>query len=404
MGGVAEASRAGAERASPHPVRGGPEPGRAADRRGRRPLPRLLEEPDHRRDAAPPARAGRGGGAARAHRRDVPRARRSTSPRTARCSTWPCGRPRDATIVVDGADVVPGVHAVLDRMADFSEPGARRRLDRLHRPAASATWSTSASAAPTSGRRMAYDALRDYSERRHDLPVRLQRRRHRLRARPPATSTRPRRSSSSRRRPSPPWRRSPTPTAARAWLPAARCGDERAVAKHFVAVSTNAAEVAKFGIDTANMFEFWDWVGGRYSFDSAIGLSLMIAIGPEHFRRDARRLPRDGRALPHRAVRGATCRCSSACIGVWYANFFGAETHAVLPYSQYLARLPVYLQQLDMESQRQVGRPRRPARRLPDRARRVGHAGHQRPARLLPAHPPGHAADPGRLHRLRPHA
>ena len=84
------------------------------------------------------------------------------------------------------------------------------------------------------------------------------------------------------------------------------------MAKHFVAVSTNAEEVAKFGIDTANMFEFWDWVGGRYSYDSAIGLSLMIAIGPDALPRDARRLPRDGRALPHRARSRRTCRCCSA--------------------------------------------------------------------------------------------
>ena len=90
---------------------------------------------------------------------------------------------------------------------------------------------------------------------------------------------------------------------ARDWLLAGLKGDESAIAKHFVAVSTNAAEVAKFGIDTANMFGFWDWVGGRYSMDSAIGLSTMLAIGPEHFPRDARGLPRDGRALPHRALR-----------------------------------------------------------------------------------------------------
>ena len=123
-------------------------------------------------------------------------------------------------------------------------------------------------------------------------------------------------------------------------------------------MSTNAEEVAKFGIDTANMFEFWDWVGGRYSYDSAIGLSLMIAIGPDHFRGHARRLPRDGRALPHRAVR-ANLPVLLGLIGIWYNNFFGAETHAVLPYDQYLARFSAYLQQLDMESNGKSRRPRR---------------------------------------------
>ena len=98
------------------------------------------------------------------------------------------------------------------------------------------------------------------------------------------------------------------------------------------------------------MFEFWDWVGGRYSYDSAIGLSLMIAIGPEQFARDARRASTrsTSTSAPRRSSR--TCRCCSACIGIWYDDFFGAETQAILPYSQYLARFPAYLQQLDMES------------------------------------------------------
>ena len=108
--------------------------------------------------------------------------------------------------------------------------------------------------------------------------------------------------------------------------------------------------MSKFGIDTANMFEFWDWVGGRYSMDSAIGLSTMIAIGPEQLPRDARRLPRDGRALPDGPVRDATCPCSLGLLTVWYTDFFGAETVAVLPYDQYLKRFPAYLQQLTMES------------------------------------------------------
>jgi glucose-6-phosphate isomerase len=136
--------------------------------------------------------------------------------------------------------------------------------------------------------------------------------------------------------------------AARAWA-LARLKDEAAVAKHFVAVSTNAAEVAKFGIDTANMFEFWDWVGGRYSYDSAIGLSLMLAIGPEHFRamlEGFHAMDEHFRTAPFER----NLPVLLGLLGVWYDNFFGARTHAVLPYSHYLGRLPAYLQQLDMES------------------------------------------------------
>jgi glucose-6-phosphate isomerase len=136
--------------------------------------------------------------------------------------------------------------------------------------------------------------------------------------------------------------------AARDWSLRA-LGDERAVARHFVAVSTNAAEVEKFGIDTANMFEFWDWVGGRYSVDSAIGLSLMIAVGAEHFRAmlaGMHEMDEHFRTAPFER----NLPVLLGLIGVWYVNFFGAESHAVLPYSHYLARLPFYLQQLDMES------------------------------------------------------
>jgi glucose-6-phosphate isomerase len=134
---------------------------------------------------------------------------------------------------------------------------------------------------------------------------------------------------------------------ARAWC--VKALGEPAVAKHFVAVSTNAGEVGKFGIDTANMFGFWDWVGGRYSVDSAIGLSLMVAIGPAGFREflaGFRELDQHFRSAPFER----NLPVLMALLGVWYNNFFGAETHAVLPYDQYLARLPAYLQQLDMES------------------------------------------------------
>ena len=136
---------------------------------------------------------------------------------------------------------------------------------------------------------------------------------------------------------------------ARSWLLAGLGGDEAAVARHFVAVSTNAAEVAKFGIDTANMFEFWDWVGGRYSMVSAIGLSTMLAIGPEHFRAML-----DGFHQMDEHFRTAPFERNlpvlMGLLGVWYTDFFGAQTVAVLPYEQYLKRFPAYLQQLTMES------------------------------------------------------
>ena len=135
---------------------------------------------------------------------------------------------------------------------------------------------------------------------------------------------------------------------ARAWLLDA-LGDEAAVARHFVAVSTNADQVASFGIDPANMFGFWDWVGGRYSYPSAIGLSLMVAIGPDRFEEllaGFHAIDEHFRTTPFER----NLPVLLGLLGVWYINFFGAETHAVLPYHQYLERFPAYLQQLDMES------------------------------------------------------
>ncbi len=135
---------------------------------------------------------------------------------------------------------------------------------------------------------------------------------------------------------------------AREWS-LAKLGDDAAVAKHFVAVSTNAEEVAKFGIDTDNMFEFWDWVGGRYSFDSAIGLSLMVSIGPDAFRdmlAGFYAMDEHFRTAPVES----NLPMLLGLIGVWYDDFFGAETVAILPYSQYLEHLPAYFQQLEMES------------------------------------------------------
>ena len=138
-------------------------------------------------------------------------------------------------------------------------------------------------------------------------------------------------------------------TAARDWLLGGLGGDLCAVARHFVAVSTNYAEVRKFGIDTANMFEFWDWVGGRYSMDSAIGLSTMLAIGPAQFREmleGFHEMDEHFRTTPF----ARNLPVMMALLGIWYNNFFGAETVAVLPYEQYLKRFPAYLQQLTMES------------------------------------------------------
>jgi glucose-6-phosphate isomerase len=136
---------------------------------------------------------------------------------------------------------------------------------------------------------------------------------------------------------------------AREWLLKGFGGDARAVAKHFVAVSTNRAEVAKFGIDTANMFGFWDWVGGRYSMDSAIGLSTMLAIGPENFRAllaGFHQMDEHFRTAPFER----NLPVLMGLLGIWYTEFFGAQTVAVLPYEQYLKRFPAYLQQLTMES------------------------------------------------------
>jgi glucose-6-phosphate isomerase len=254
--------------------------------------------------------------------------------------------PRGTRILVDGQDVVPGVHAVLDRMADFS---ARVRAGAwtgfTGKPIRSVV--NIGIGGSDLGPVMAYEALRHYSERR--LTVRFV---SNVDGTDFVEATRD---------------LDPAETlfvvssktfttqetlanahAARDWsLRALR--DPKAVARHFVAVSTNAAEVAKFGIDTANMFEFWDWVGGRYSYDSAIGLSLMIAIGPEHFRAmlaGFREMDEHFRTAPFEG----NLPVLLGLLGIWYVNFFGAESHAVLPYSHYLARLPFYLQQLDMES------------------------------------------------------
>jgi len=255
--------------------------------------------------------------------------------------------PRDATIVVDGENVVPKVHAVLDRMANFA--------DRLR----SGEWKGYTGkrirnvvnvgiGGSDLGPVMAYEALKHYSDRAMifrfvsnvdgtDFAEAVQ-------------------------------DLDPTETlfvissktfttletmtnaqTARAWSLAGLAGDEQSVAKHFVAVSTNTSEVAKFGIDTANMFEFWDWVGGRYSMDSAIGLSTMVAVGPENFRallHGFHQMDEHFRTTPFER----NLPVLMGLLALWYNDFFGAQTVAVLPYEQYLKRFPAYLQQLTMES------------------------------------------------------
>ena len=254
--------------------------------------------------------------------------------------------PRDAEILVDGANVVPDVHAVLDHMADFA--------DRVR----SGAWQGFTGkpirnivnigiGGSDLGPVMAYEALRHYSQR--DLTFRFVSNvdatdfveatqdldaAETLFIVASKTFTTQETMTNAR--------------TARAWL-LERLRDEKAVANHFVAVSTNAGEVSKFGIDTANMFGFWDWVGGRYSMDSAIGISTMIAIGPAHFRA----LLYGFHAMDEHFRSEPLERNMPVLMGllaVWYNNFLGAETQAVLPYDQYLKRFPAYLQQLTMES------------------------------------------------------
>ncbi|MGH2509164.1 MAG: glucose-6-phosphate isomerase, partial [Ktedonobacteraceae bacterium] len=254
--------------------------------------------------------------------------------------------PKGSSILVDGQNVVPEVHAVLEKMANFA--------NRVR----SGTWVGHTGkriraivnigiGGSDLGPAMAYEALKHYSDRSitarfvsnidgtdfveatRDLdPAET------LFVISSKTFTTLETLTNAR--------------SARAWCLKA-LGDESAVAKHFVAVSTNAEEVAKFGIDPANMFEFWDWVGGRYSYDSAIGLALMIALGPENFSAmlaGFHEMDEHFRTAPFTH----NLPVILALLGIWYNNFFGAETVAILPYDQYLNRLSAYLQQLDMES------------------------------------------------------
>ncbi|MEU6732952.1 glucose-6-phosphate isomerase [Streptomyces physcomitrii] len=255
--------------------------------------------------------------------------------------------PRDAVIEVDGADVVPEVHAVLDRMSAFADRvRGGEWTGHTGRPIRNVV--NIGIGGSDLGPAMAYEVLRSFTDRA--LTVRFVSNvdgadlHEAVRDLDPAetlfviasktfttieTIT--------------------NATSARDWLLTELRAGQEAVAKHFVALSTNAEKVAAFGIDTDNMFEFWEWVGGRYSYDSAIGLALMIAIGPERFREML-----DGFHLVDEHFRTAPPEANAplllGLLGIWYGNFHDAQSHAVLPYSHYLSRFTAYLQQLDMES------------------------------------------------------
>jgi len=255
--------------------------------------------------------------------------------------------PKGTVVTVDGRNVVPDVHAVLEKMAAFADR-VRSGAWKGHTGKRIKTVINIGIGGSDLGPVMAYEALRHYSDRtiefRFVSNVDSTDIAEATRGADPAetlfiisskTFTTLETMTNAR--------------TARAWALKGLGGNEKAIAKHFVAVSTNGAKVAEFGIDTANMFEFWDWVGGRYSMDSAIGLSTMIAIGPANFREmlagfhamdEHYRTSPFARNIP--AIMGL--------IGVWNTDVLGAETVAVLPYEQYLKRFPAYLQQLTMES------------------------------------------------------
>jgi len=255
--------------------------------------------------------------------------------------------PRDASIVVDGENVVPKVHAVLDRMADFAnrvrsgewKGQTGKRIRNVINVGIGGS---------DLGPVMAYEALKHYSDRAMtfrfvsnvdgtdfaEAVVDLDPSETLFIISSKTFTT---------------LETMTNAQTARAWSLAGLGGDEKSIAKHFVAVSTNATEVTKFGIDTANMFEFWDWVGGRYSMSSAIGLSTMVAIGPDNFQAmlsGLHQMDEHFRTTPF----GQNLPVLMGLLAVWYNDFFGAQTAAVLPYEQYLKRFPAYLQQLTMES------------------------------------------------------
>ena len=255
--------------------------------------------------------------------------------------------PQGASIVVDGEDVVPKVHAVLGKMTDFSNR-VRQGEWKGHTGKRIRNVINIGIGGSDLGPVMAYEALKHYSDRnmtfRYVSNVDGTDLTEAVRDLDPSETLFIVSSKT--------FTTLETMTnahSARAWSLAGLGGDEKSIAHHFVAVSTNAADVAKFGIDTANMFEFWDWVGGRYSMDSAIGLSTMLAIGPDNFQamlKGFHQMDEHFRTTPFER----NLPVLMGLLTVWYTDFFGAETVAVLPYEQYLKRFPAYLQQLTMES------------------------------------------------------
>jgi glucose-6-phosphate isomerase len=255
--------------------------------------------------------------------------------------------PRGTSILVDGKDVVPEVHAVLDAMSAFANR-VRSGEWKGHTGKRIRNVVNIGIGGSDLGPVMAYEALKHYSDRgmtfRFVSNVDGTDFAEATRDLDPAETLFIASSKT--------FTTLETMTnagSARQWLLAGLGGDEKAVARHFVAVSTNAEKVSEFGIDTANMFGFWDWVGGRYSMDSAIGLSTMVAIGPEGFRAmldGFHQMDEHFRTAPF----GRNLPVLLGLLTVWYTDFFGAETVAILPYEQYLKRFPAYLQQLTMES------------------------------------------------------
>ncbi len=255
--------------------------------------------------------------------------------------------PRGAAITVDGENVVPGVHAVLDKMAEFSNR-VRSGAWTGHTGKRIRNVVNIGIGGSDLGPVMAYEALKHYSDRALTFrfvsniddtdfaeAVRDLNAEETLFIISSKTFTTLETMTNAH--------------TARDWALAGLGKDEKSIAKHFVAVSTNAAEVAKFGIDTANMFGFWDWVGGRYSMDSAIGLSTMLAIGPANFEAmlgGFHQMDEHFRTTPFEQ----NLPVLMGLLGLWYTDFFGAQTVAVFPYEQYLKRFPAYLQQLTMES------------------------------------------------------
>jgi glucose-6-phosphate isomerase len=255
--------------------------------------------------------------------------------------------PKDEAIFVDGENVVPGVHAVLDKMAAFADR-VRSGAWKGHTGKRIRNVINVGIGGSDLGPVMAYEALKYYSQR--DISFRFV---SNVDGTDFAEAVRDINAEETLFLiASKTFTTLETMTnahSARDWTLKALGGDEKAVAKHFVAISTNAKEVSKFGIDTANMFEFWDWVGGRYSMDSAIGLSTMLAIGPENFRAmlsGFHEMDEHFRTAPF----ASNLPVLLGLLTVWYTDFFDAQTMAVLPYEQYLKRFPAYLQQLTMES------------------------------------------------------